>query len=319
MPFYRHTRFEHQLIAGLIAALVLARNGFSYAERTPVVLTVMSHDIAMPAGGDSIKRIDSAAFDEETNYANMIRASGLASLWQKKCGFDIDQAASWVKGRGTMGFLLDICDKISYTLLDCFHISLADSNLISDYCSRYPFIGDLWQDIRFTPDRQKIYFEDPERLYRFLYLRGLEHRDVLWNPRCRAFDFFMTTYAGELYKKGIITRQDLLTKDDGWLFWVLKRNYPDIWQACQTPDIFCSRKFADRKKFERYCQLIGAERIDHFEHIKPFKTGLDWPVRIGAEIKPLMDAIDRNAAKNLAQMASKVSGHAIYIRKEDSY
>jgi len=58
LPQFSHTRWIHSLIAAILIEIVLARNGFSEKERGPVVLTAGCHDIAIPAGGDSVKRVD---------------------------------------------------------------------------------------------------------------------------------------------------------------------------------------------------------------------------------------------------------------------
>ena len=69
-PQFPHNRWIHSLLVAIIMEAILARNGFSKEERIPVVLAAGFHDIATPAGGDSVKRVDPENLGEEENFAS---------------------------------------------------------------------------------------------------------------------------------------------------------------------------------------------------------------------------------------------------------
>ncbi len=121
IPIFPHTRWIHSVAVGAMAEIILARNNLDAQERAPVVLTAACHDIAIPAGGDSVKRVDPAGLDEEDSFLWLLRHYKLDRRW-KKFGFDPKMAIQWVKGKGHFGWLIDALDKISYTAFDCFHL-----------------------------------------------------------------------------------------------------------------------------------------------------------------------------------------------------
>ena len=191
----------------MLAEVILARNDFSSKERAPIVLTIGCHDIATPAGGDSIKRIDPKELDEENNFYYILKRHGLIEKWKKHYGFDIKKACSWIKNKGIIGRLLDILDTISYVSLDCYYLGDIHNGTVRQYCLENPLFIDVWQDIQFTSDKKRFGFKSPNRLFTFLLARAYEHQELLLNPEARRLDFYLTKLTKPLYKKGIITKE----------------------------------------------------------------------------------------------------------------
>ncbi len=89
LPTFPHNLWSHSLSTAVVTDIVLARNGFSFKERAPVVLAAGSHDIATPAGGDSVKRVDPKKLDEEENFSWSLKHYGLAKKWRRNYGFNL--------------------------------------------------------------------------------------------------------------------------------------------------------------------------------------------------------------------------------------
>lgn len=277
MPQFSHTRWIHSLFVGALGDAILGRNGFTKEERAPMVLAFLCHDIAMPAGGDSIKRLDKNMLDEEINFAWVLRRYGLDKKWKEKYGFDLKQAAAWVQNKGAIGKLLDFCDKLDYTSRDCFYLGDQLNGKVRKYCLEKPLFADVWEDIRFTRDHSGFAFISAERLYDFLMARALEHLELLMNPEARIMDFYLGKLVKPLWERKIITKEQLLTWNNAQLEKVLSDFYcqKNILGPLFTPAEYRRRKFKTAKGMADFC---SEHQVDHAEHLKGFKTGLDWDV-----------------------------------------
>ncbi len=176
---------------------------------------------------------------------------------------------------------------------------------------------DVWQDIIFLPDRSNFAFSDPERLFLFLWLRAFEHRELLFDPYARMFDFFLEKLARPLYEKGILTRENLLTHGDDWLIDTLKRYYPDqgeIGGWLLEPTKLPWRKFRTEKAQKKFCAEMG-DRLDHIDNISGFDTGLDLPVFNGKRIVPLRQVLPLEKVILLERIAASTKGYYVYYRK----
>lgn len=314
-PQFHHTRWCHSLLTAILMELVLARNGFSKIERAPMVLAAGCHDIATPAGGDSVKRVDPEALGEVKNFAWVLKHHGLAERWSNQFGFDLSLATDWVKSKGAIGKLLNALDKISYVALDCYYLGLQREGQIRDLCIRHPLIMDLWQDIRFTPHRTSFGFSEPERLFQFLLLKAYEYQEFLFNPYSRALDLFLKKMTQPLYEKGVITKKQLLTQGNDWLLQVLSEHYPQQIKWYIEPEELSWRKFSTPEKQQEFCSQMG-DRIDHLERITGFPTGLDWPVfhRQRKRIVSLRQAISQKKIELLEEIVTSVQGYYVYFR-----
>lgn len=315
-PQFPHTRWIHSLLVAILADIILARNGFSEKERAGFILTAACHDIATPAGGDSIKRMDPKNLDEEDNFSWTMEHYGLSSAWAEKFGFDLSIAQRWVKGEGIFGKLLDAIDKICYTALDCYCLGSIKPGNIRKLCQQNPLIIDVWQDLVFLPDKSSFAFSDPERLFLFLLLRAYEHKELLFDPYARTFDFFFEKLVRPLYEKGLITKEDLLTQNDDWLRNILEQYYPrQIDWFLVEPAELPWRKFKTKKAQQRFCAKMG-DRIDHVDNIVGFNTGLDFPVYKDGRIKPLRKVISQEKVELLEGIAESTRGYYAYYKKE---
>jgi len=313
-PTFHHTRWIHSLLVAILTEVILARNGFSQKERMPLVLTAGCHDIATPAGGDSIKRVDPKNLDEEENFGWVLEHYDLIKRWSKRFGFDLGTAESWVRGEGVFGQLLDVIDKISYTALDCYHVGFERPCQIRDFCLKHPLAMVIWQDIRFTPDRTEFFFAQPECLFRFLLLRAYEFQEFLFNPYSRALDLFLKRLTQPLYQTGIITKKQLLTQNDNWLEQVLSQYYPEEIKWIIEPEELSWEKFKTEEDQGEFCAKLGA-RVDHTEYLAGPSTGLDWLVSNQEKIVPLRRAISERKVKLLEEVVASIVGYYVYYKR----
>lgn len=315
MPQFHHSRGLHSLITAILMEIVLARNGFSYQERIPMVIAAGCHDIATPAGGDSIMRLGSE-LDEEKNFIWTMKKNGLSKRWQKEFGFDLEKASQWINGKGVIGKLLDAVDKMAYTAIDCYYFGGMREGDVRKHCQKYPLVMDIWQDIRLTPNEQNVYFVNPDNLFNFLMLRAYEFRDLLLNPYSRALDFLLERLVRPLYEKEIITRKNLLTWEDKTLWSILQYNYPerDLWFLLEPEEMDWEAYETEQEMHNTVLKL--GDRIDHTEHIKGFSSGLDWLViNKEGQLKPLKEAISKKKVKIIEEVVESTKGYYVYYYK----
>lgn len=315
-PLYVHSRWIHSLIAAMLTEVILARNGFSREERAAIVLAVSHHDAALPIGGDSVKRIDRQNLDEEKNFTWSIEHFGLAEKWRRDFGLNIAEAAAWVQNEGIFGQLLDYVDKISYVALDCYNIGIGFDGQVRAFCRQHPLFMDVWQDLRFTPDKSKLGFCDRHRLFDFLMARALEHRELLLNPYGRTLDFYLTGIVRPLYESGLVTKENLLTWTMGEFENALSQHYPpEIFRPTTlTPESFRWQKFATGDEAERFKQTIAPETLYHEEEITGFNVGLDWPIfaQNGVDTMPAGKRFTTAQINELTAIVDSTKGHFLY-------
>lgn len=315
VPAFPHTRWAHSRLVAFLMEVVLAAHGFTEKERLPIFLTVAYHDVAIPAGGDSIKRVAMEELDEENNFEWVLNHYELTQKWSEEYGFEIEKAKQWVKGRGLFGRLLDILDKMAYTALDCYHIGVNRPCQVRSFGLENPLVMDVWQDLKIKEDRSSFAFTNPDRLFNFLIFRAYEYVELLMNPYSRALDFFLQKLVQPLYEKGRITREQLLTHEDIWLHDVLRNCYPErsVW-AIIEPELISWKKFDTLEQLEKFCsENKGA---DHTEHIEGFNTCLDFKVYDGNKIASAREVFSAKQIQELEEANRQVKGYYVYYAKE---
>jgi hypothetical protein len=304
LPYFPHSRWSHSWLVAILAEVVLAISGVPEGERNRVVLAMATHDIATPAGGDSVIRLGEA-FDEELNYSSFMEETGLAKYWAKKFSFSLVEAQEWIVGRGEYGKLLDCLDKLSYTALDCYYLSLSSSGQVATYCAKHPLVMDVWQSLLINVDGNPV-FSDSLALYRFAKLRALEHVDFLCNPACRLADLNITRQVKWLLSDGKISRTNLLDYDDAWLENVLLDDCG--FQSCL--ERFDYAWF--RRPLNSASAITSAEEVFYQEDVVAFKTCLDWLVCCDGQEMSLANALPAEQVVELSSMADSVAGHYDY-------
>jgi len=315
LPAFPHNRALHSLPVAIMAYLKLKEAGFSDDVVNRTVLAIGMHDCATPAGGDTAKRLNRFGLDEEENFSWVIGHHGLDKIWGEKFGFKLDEAAAIVKGQGRFGQLCNYLDRISYVAYDCYYLGMQSEGNIRRIGIRHPTVIDVWQDIAHDSKRGIFYFTDQQRLYNFLLLRAYEHQEFLFNPYSRALDFYLGNSIKRLARLGLITREDLLTINDDQLYLRLEKAFPDEFKAILTPGIMNWTRFAAKDEMVAFIKSIG-RRTFFAEHLKGFKTGLNWPVLYNGQIVELKNAISKKQAEKLEAISASTIGYYVYYLPE---
>lgn len=318
MPF-THNRWSHLMLAAAMADVLLARSGWDIQRRAAPVLTVATHDLALPAGGDTVKRVDPPVLDEEAAYAETLAQWGLADGWRVRFNFDVTQASAWVRNEGMIGQLLDIVDKLSYVTYDCYYAGYATDGAIRRWCVRHPLVMNVWQDCGLSSDGTTWGFADAERLYHFLVLRALEHDELLLNPASRFLDTHLSTFVRPLYQRGVITAAMLRQWTDQELIWFLEKKYPtaDVSLNSIEPAHFTWRRFASAHQRRGFIDQCG-HPIDHTEDRTGFNSCIDWPVftdRARSRWRPLHDCISQPRTDYLLHLSRRTAGYYAYWKR----
>jgi hypothetical protein len=306
LPFFPHSRLAHaKIVAGLGLAL-LHRNGYPINDQLRFAATAAHHDSPTPAGGDTVIRIDRSLLSEERNFARLIKDNSLDQKW-RFFGFNLDEATDWVLGHGRFGQLLDILDKLSYTLLDTYFFieSGHAPKTLTALVESDPLFGDLWQEITIEQDR--LHFRNPDRLSRFLHIRGLMHDQLYKNPDCRKMELLYSQAIEKLFSRGLISPDTLIANDDDWLYGLIG----PIEQSFPATAI-SHRHFRKQQFAEAYRRCLNG-RFIFTEHLKPFSTGLDWPVDLNGKIVPLHAAISPRSADKLERLSRHREGWHMFF------
>lgn len=160
-------------------------------------------------------------------------------------------------------------------------------------------------------------FSNPENLFHFLLLRAYEHQELLFNPYSRALDLFLKELVLPLYKKKVITREQLLEKDDEWLQQILGKYYPGKIKGYIEPEELSWKKFKTEAEQKIFCRQLG-RHLDHAEHLFKFNTGLDFPVLDKGKAVPLREAIPQKEVKLLENIATSMRGYYVYYNLKRS-
>lgn len=315
MPHFIHSRAQHSTLAAIFAEILLARAGFSRDERAPVVLTVGLHDVATPAGGDSVKRVDPEGLDEERNFTWQLRRYNAEERW-KRFGFHLEEAAAWVRNEGLWGYFLDIMDKLSYVALDCFHCGSVTPGEVRSFCTQHPLFMDVWQDIAFTDDRMRFAFTDPSRLLNFLMARALEHQEVLLNPYARVMDFHLTIALKPFYLSGDITIENLLTWTTRQLEEELHKRQARGFELYQiAPRELRWQKFSTQEQLDQWVSQHG-ENTEIISEVVRFNPCLDWPVftdpATRTNIVPLRSMLFDDQVRGIEEIVESLKGFYAY-------
>lgn len=237
---FPQTRLEHSILTARITEIMLRNNGFSERDINLGTISALIHDIATPAFGDPTMEIDPDALSEETALERLLQEHDTTPLEQ--FGFNKQLVLDIVRGRGTIGKILDIADKIAYTAVDLHNYAgnpympamhgLLDSTIepIKSMLRASPKWANIFQDVSITENGEP-YFKNPGSLSVFLELRAIMHKALYLNPHCRGFDMMYKMLLSPLYTRDPnpdfpLNSQNLILYTDNELSNIIN----DFWQ-----------------------------------------------------------------------------------------
>lgn len=203
---HTHTRFDHSLIVGMVVEKILKQNGFPQDQINIGILAGLLHDVATPALGDAAKQVDPENLNEEDFWWEALDKEGRNFV---KRFTDKETLGKVIKNQGLLGEVLDIADRITYTMKDLYNVigpirqeELESNPLltsIKEILSSYPKIGNIYREVGADSKTGKVFFNDPDMLYAFLLLRANLHKEFYLHPINQARDFFIKKLIEPLY------------------------------------------------------------------------------------------------------------------------
>lgn len=207
---YTHTRFDHSLGVALVSEEILKRNGFPQEDINLGIIAGLTHDNGLPAYGDATKKIDPEALDEETHCWESLGKKG--QNYVKNLGISREMLEPIIRNEGIRGQVLDISDRITYTMKD-LHITISETDDIYSptldprllpiryLLSHGLNIGNIYKEIGVDRKKQEVFFNNPKHLNIFLLLRAHLHQMLYLNPINQGRDLFIKHLIEPMYSR----------------------------------------------------------------------------------------------------------------------
>lgn len=177
---YTHDRLHHSLVVPLVGAQILKINGFPQRDIDIETIAGLTHDNGIPAFGDATKKVDPDALDEEKHYWESLGKRGQAFI--KSLGMSQKLLEPIIRNEGILGQVLDIADRITYTMQD-LHMTGAEakSNIflptlgprllpIRYLLSHDINIGDIYKEVGVDRQKQEVFLMIPKNFTYFFFL-----------------------------------------------------------------------------------------------------------------------------------------------------
>lgn len=222
---YSHTRYLHSLDVCALATLMGNNCGLSDDDMRHLQFAALMHDVLTPAGSDSIKRTAVTLFDEDASFPVIFKLEKWPAF-QQCYGLREDYLTEIILGKGILGRVLDLADKLAYIARDVSYFLRSidgrtpdglgiEQSVIRDIVAYNDFVCGLWGQVRIV-DGQLV-LTNPKTLAVFLKLRALMFKALYYNPSSRFNeDVVLRLVGGHLLENGTLTKSMLLLGGD-WL------------------------------------------------------------------------------------------------------
>lgn len=313
---YPHTRRLHSLQVGLVSREIVRRNGGSQEQQNLALVAGHIHDIATPAHGDATKLVDPENLDEEDHWQEIIGNREQAFLRQQ--GIGTQQLDDIIHNKGVLGRVLDIADRIAYTMQDTFEIAgdIKGPNafevhpytaVIRAILQKNPLVGDIYKDVGIDWQKGQVVFANLPRLEVFLYLRAHLFQQHYMFPRNLGRDMVVAHLIKPFYSpdkedagKDTLTPQKLREMDDYKLRVFLSTKY-----GYDIDSLFYTHLLDWHPQFKRYeTQQDAARGLSELQdnpdivylgrrEVTGFNTGANYLVKIGNHAETFEEASGR--------------------------
>lgn len=307
---HNHDRKIHSIDVSLLLERIAFANNLSKKETILLILAGLLHDIATPVWGDVTMKIFKDLKEEDNFEMFMCHYPEIVDVIQKEFWISIQQLASCIKNEWLYGKLLDIADKVAYTLRDIRDLTTSktakDLEKVSPYfvdlqniISQNPLLGETINDVGIEWDA--VFFKNPDQLLSLLTARAYMHNIIYLNPEVHSREHIMWLSISFLLEQKFLTKEELIFgKKNDMVFSIdlLLQKYEK-----QEKIPYSARTYPDVDFFEKQSFSTPEERavatkeflINHPEYknlifyIKTpkFKSGSQFLVDINEKKQPL--------------------------------
>jgi hypothetical protein len=309
------TRFLHSLDTMAIGTVIGHNLELSESKMHRLRTLLLSHDAAMPAGGDSVKLVDPVGLDEDTNYRHVVAKADFRRL-KAEFGVTPESLLGGIHNHGLLGEVLDIADKLAYIARDihkCLHHLEAGANndqlglrTLLLLLKRFPYVCSVWDCVE--EQAGHAVFTSVPRLAAFLKVRVLMFRELYYHPEARFGEYLMSRlFVKDLFRRGLITVERLLEIDDSELIRLLDMRYGSgaILDTCSSDKSRCNafRTPEEAREFVETLKKGGHSFWLVDDNRRAIKTGTNLLVR-GRTGPITLGEADRGLARELDEMAT---------------
>ena len=323
---FSHTRDHHSLLAAVMMETILRRNEFPEEEIRKGIAAALLHDYAIVAGGDAMKIVDPKAMHEERLIGPLLENKPIKPFLDRY-GLSPDEIQGIIKNQGTLGRVLDLVDRLSYTAIDCakFYECCHNPDLFSrdetivDVIDKDPSLFDIVFSFRINENEQ-IYCDDGERLGNFLLLRAIMHRDLYLNPQAQIIEAALLPYLQELYQT--VSIDELLRMNHDELYDRLANVMdtdkgfmvtPHLEKELRRRDVQIAECSTEDEAEQERARLLAQDReiIAEFNFLKGFNPSTSLLVQKEKELLPFSEAFPEATAR-INSVVDQVKSIRIY-------
>ncbi len=307
---FTHNRLTHVCDVAAIITLICNNNYKElWSHRHTLRLAGLLHDTLTPGGGDTTKSIDFAAFDEDIHFRELFKNPGWPRL-RDEYNVDEDLLYQTILGKGLLGRVLDLADKVAYGARDLDGFTGWPKELDTDSGRSWgiykineilypkkdsPLKTQTWREMKKVPPEPSLFelwdcaqviddalvITDSRRLARFLHARAIMFRYVYYNPVARFPEFVISQYILKKMYNTVVTKEELLEYgdmqvEDAISKYVGINNFTStvLNQIVVETKTFESEK--DAREYARVMSLTDPNTLCLFEKLKPqTKSGVD--------------------------------------------
>jgi len=206
---FKHNRLDHSLTIARIGEEILTRNRFSERDINVGIIAFLMHDIRDPAYGDATMKTDPARLSEEDSFLSTV--TDKERILFEKYGTTPGEISDIIKNEGVLGKVLDVVDRLVYTVKDLHEIVGSDYKKgsgdkldpeLREILKKYPDFGNLVKHIGVDQKTEEIYFSHPEMLETFLRVRAYLHKNLYYHPFSQGRDFLFSKLLAGAYMPG---------------------------------------------------------------------------------------------------------------------
>lgn len=331
---YTHTRLDHSLTVAMVIETILKRNGFPQDDINLGIVSGLIHDIGMPAYGDATKKIDPEALDEEKHWWKALGKDGQRFITE--LGMSRKKMESIVCNKGVLGQVLDIADRITYTMKDLYLTAGEKKEILNPslsprllpirlLLSYNPDVGNIYKDVGVDRKTGMVFFNDPENLNIFLLLRAHMYQMLYLNPINQGRDLFVKHLIEPLYSrngKRELTPDKLREMTDSELLMLMQKHYQ---KSAQIPNSLYNDLTNWRPEFKKFDSLEEATKfeneikeleniiaIDKAYECKGFDPGTSYNVVVNkkGDIEPFKDS--HHGSREIERIADSTRGFYVF-------